>query len=100
MGFDYPQLDCIILGRVSSSLTLYYQIIGRLTRIHPNKKDGLVVDFSGMVQRFGKVDKFYYVQERGKWKLYGEGGVLLSGIPIHEIGKSTHETENKEKKVL
>jgi len=93
VGFDHPELDCIILGRVSSSLTLYYQIIGRLTRIHPNKKDGLVVDFSGMVQRFGKVEDFHYEQQKGVWKLFGANNVLLSGIPIHEIGRYTKETE-------
>jgi len=92
VGFDHPELDCIILGRVSSSLTLYYQIIGRATRIHPNKRDALIVDFSGMVQRFGKVEDFYYVYEGNTWKLYCNG-VLLSGVPIHKIGIYTHETE-------
>jgi len=99
VGFDHPELDCIILGRVSSSLTLYYQIIGRATRIHPNKRDALIVDFSGMVQRFGKVEDFYYVYEGNTWKLYCNG-VLLSGVPIHEIGKHTHVTEAKEKQVI
>jgi len=99
VGFDHPELDCIILGRVSSSLTLYYQIIGRATRIHPNKRDALIVDFSGMVQRFGKVEDFYYVYEGNTWKLYCNG-VLLSGVPIHKIGKHTHVTEAKEKQVI
>jgi len=99
VGFDYPELDCIILGRVSSSLTLYYQIIGRATRIHPNKKDALIVDFSGMVNRFGKVEDFYYVKEKETWKLYCNG-ILLSGVPIHEIGRHTHATEAQEKPVI
>lgn len=100
VGFDYPELDCIILGRVSSSLSWYYQVLGRGTRIHPDKKDCLIVDFSGMVSRFGKVEDFYYAQEKGTWKLYGANGVLLTGIPIHEIGKHTHQTEAQEKPVL
>ena len=100
VGFDYPELDCLILGRVTSSLSLYYQIIGRGTRIHPDKKDCLIVDFGGLVQRFGKVEDFYYTQEKGVWKLYGAGGILLSGIPVHEIGKHTHETESREKKII
>lgn len=100
VGFDYPELDCIILGRVTSSLSLYYQILGRGTRIHPDKKDCLIVDFGGLVKRFGKVENFYYAQEKGIWKLYGENGILLSGIPIHEIGSHTHETEAAEKKVI
>jgi len=100
VGFDYPELDCIILGRVSSSLSWFYQVIGRGTRIHPDKENCLIVDFSGMVQRFGRVEDFYYTQEKGVWKLYGAGGILLSGVPIHEIGKHTHETEMMEKKII
>jgi len=100
VGFDYPELDCIILGRVSSSLSWYYQVIGRITRIHPDKVDGLIVDFSGMVSRFGKVEDFYYAFEKNTWKLYGAGGILLTGIPIHEIGKHTHATEAQEKPVI
>ena len=95
VGFDHPALDCIICGRSTASLSWYYQALGRLTRIHPSKKDGLIIDFSGNVRRFGKIEHFYYVQERGVWKLYGEGGILLSGVPLHEIGRHTHETEEK-----
>jgi DNA repair protein RadD len=100
VGFDFPELDCVILGRVSASLSWFYQVLGRGTRIHPDKENCLIVDFSGMVSRFGKVEGFYYVQEGGKWKLYGENGVLLTGIPITEIGKHTHETELMEKPVI
>lgn len=100
VGFDYPELDCIILGRVSSSLSWYYQVLGRGTRIHPDKENCLIVDFSGMVSRFGKVEDFYYTYENGKWKLYSDGGVLLTGIPITEIGKHTHATELEEKPIV
>jgi len=100
-GFDHPELDCLIFGRVTSSLSLYYQMCGRGSRIHPDKKDCLIVDFGGLVQRFGKVEDFYYEQDRsGVWKLYGANNILLSGIPISEIGKHTHETEMREKKII
>ena len=32
-GFDYTGIDCIILGISTASIALYYQIIGRATRI-------------------------------------------------------------------
>ena len=94
VGFDHPELDAIICARSTASLAWFYQAIGRLTRIAPNKKDGLVVDFSGNVSRFGKLEKLYYKKE-SIWKLYGEGGKLLTGCPIHEIGRRTEDTEGR-----
>lgn len=89
-GFDYTGIDCIILGISTASIALYYQIVGRATRIDPNKEDALIVDLGGNVNRFGKVEDITF--EQGKlWRMFGTGGRLLSGIPIHEIGRFTRE---------
>jgi DNA repair protein RadD len=106
VGFDYPQLDCIITGRPTASLSWWYQFVGRVTRIHPDKKNGLVIDFVGSVPKFGKVEDLYFKYEAPLWKLYGEGKKLLTGIPLHEIGlhiegkKSPHELAADGAKVL
>ena len=86
VGFDHPQLDCIITGRPTASLSWWYQFVGRVTRIHPEKANGLVIDFVGSVPKFGKVEDLYFEYEVPLWKLYGEGTKLLTGIPLHEIG--------------
>jgi DNA repair protein RadD len=86
VGFDHPQLDCIITGRPTASLSWWYQFVGRVTRIHPDKVNGLVIDFVGSVPKFGKVEDLYFEYEAPLWKLYGEGTKLLTGIPLHEIG--------------
>jgi DNA repair protein RadD len=86
VGFDHPQLDCIITGRPTASLSWWYQFVGRVTRIHPDKENGLVIDFVGSVPKFGKVEDLYFAKEEPLWKLYGEGQKLLTGIPLHEIG--------------
>jgi DNA repair protein RadD len=90
VGFDHPELDCIITGRPTASLSWWYQFVGRVTRIHPNKKDGLVIDFVGSVPRFGKVEELYFKKDEDHfpfdWKLYGEGKKQLTGIPLDEIG--------------
>jgi len=86
VGFDYPSLDCIITGRPTASLSWWYQFVGRVTRIHPDKLDGLVIDFVGSVPKFGKVEDLWFDYEVPMWKLYGEGKKLLTGIPLHEIG--------------
>lgn len=89
-GFDYTGIDCIILGISTASIALYYQIIGRATRIDPNKTDALIIDHGGNVERFGRVEDITF--EQGKlWRMFGTGGRLLSGIPITDIGKITRE---------
>ena len=89
-GFDYTGTDCIVLGISTASIALYYQIIGRGTRIDPGKKDCLVCDLGGNYDRFGRVEDITF--EHGKmWRMFGTGGRLLSGIPISDIGKYTRE---------
>lgn len=89
-GFDYTGIDCIVFGISTASIALYYQIVGRGTRIDPGKQDCLIVDLGGNVERFGRVEDITF--EKGKiWRMFGSGGRLLSGIPIHDIGKYTKE---------
>ncbi len=89
-GFDYTGIDCILLGISTASIALYYQIIGRATRIDDSKQDALIWDFGGNVERFGRVEDITF--EKGKiWRMFGTGGLLLSGIPIDQIGKYTRE---------
>jgi DNA repair protein RadD len=86
VGFDHPLVDMIICGRPTASLAWWYQAAGRGTRIHSLKQDCLIVDFVGNSDKFGKIEDLYYKNERGYWKLYGTGGKLLTGVPIHDIG--------------
>lgn len=55
-GFDYPELETILIARATMSLSLYYQIVGRGIRIHPNKKESFIVDMCENFERFGKVE--------------------------------------------
>lgn len=94
VGFDYPELDTIILARPTASLAWYYQALGRGTRIHPNKDHCLIRDYSGNVERFGKLESLYF--EKGyTWEMYGEDGNKLTGIPLHEIGSEKHKKVKK-----
>ena len=106
VGFDHPELDCIITGRPTASMSWWYQFVGRVTRIHPNKPDGLVIDFVGSVPKFGRVEDLYYKFVDGEWRLYGEEKKLITGIPINEIGlhiegkPSPHEVAAQGAKIL
>src|SRR5882762_11162753 len=43
-GFDEPRVDCVIMARPTRSKLLYAQMVGRGTRLHPGKKDLMVID--------------------------------------------------------
>jgi DNA repair protein RadD len=46
-GFDAPHVDMIAILRPTQSVSLYQQIIGRGLRLSDNKKDCLVIDYTG-----------------------------------------------------
>ncbi|KKL67301.1 hypothetical protein LCGC14_2136360 [marine sediment metagenome] len=52
-GFDEPTVETIMLNRATRSLTLYFQMIGRGSRILPDKDKFTVVDLGNNVARFG-----------------------------------------------
>lgn len=90
-GFDYTGIDCIVLGISTASIALYYQILGRATRIDENKKNALILDMCGNTERFGKIEDIRF-EKIGKWEMFGSSGKLLSGIKIHEIGEEDINT--------
>ncbi|WP_411030797.1 DEAD/DEAH box helicase [Spongiimicrobium sp. 3-5] len=55
-GFDEPTVETIMLNRATRSLTLYFQMIGRGSRILANKKEFTVLDLGNNVARFGMWD--------------------------------------------
>ncbi len=52
-GFDEPTVETIMLNRATRSLTLYFQMIGRGSRILPDKDEFTVVDLGNNMARFG-----------------------------------------------
>ncbi len=52
-GFDEPSVETIILNRATRSLTLYFQMIGRGSRILDNKSHFNVIDMGNNIARFG-----------------------------------------------
>lgn len=55
-GFDEPTVESIILNRATRSLTLYFQMIGRGSRVLPNKSEFNVIDMGNNIARFGSWD--------------------------------------------
>jgi len=79
IGFDYPELDTIVMARPTMSLALYYQIVGRAIRPHPNKESGWIIDLCGNIDRFGKVEDLKLTEPKaGLWQVENKGKQLTN----------------------
>jgi superfamily II DNA or RNA helicase len=52
-GFDEPTIDTIIINRATKSLALYFQMIGRGSRVLDKKETFSVIDLGNNLSRFG-----------------------------------------------
>lgn len=77
-GFDYPELEAVLIARSTMSLALYYQIIGRVMRPHPDKQSGWVVDLGGNINFFGKIETMKVVNNKGLYSVMNEGRHLTN----------------------
>jgi DNA repair protein RadD len=66
IGFDYPELETVVLARPTVSLGLYYQQVGRLLRPHPAKTSAWVVDMVDQVKQFGPIEDLWL--QPGGWQ--------------------------------
>ena len=84
-GFDFPSLDCIILGRPTQSYALYYQMICRGVRPFESKPNCLVIDLVDNFSVFGAVDDMtvYDHPEHG-WGIY-LGRRIITNVPVNEM---------------
>lgn len=71
-GFDEPSVDCIVIARPTKSESLYIQMMGRGTRLHPGKSDCLIIDFTGINYNHKQVTF-----------------PTLFGLPLHALQKKT-----------
>jgi DNA repair protein RadD len=65
IGFDLPELDCVVFARPTKSLGLYLQMLGRGLRPADGKLDCLVLDHAGNVLRHG------FATDPRFWTLHG-----------------------------
>lgn len=70
-GFDFPELETVVLARPTMSLALYYQMIGRAMRPHESKKSAWVIDLCQTYKRFGKVESLELrAEKQNLWAVY------------------------------
>jgi len=94
-GFDMPSLDAVVHTRPTNSVGIWYQHVGRLVRIHPDKTDTDLIDFSGNFKRFGRVEDFTFEKDpKLGWGMFS-GDRLLTNVDL-----SSSKQVFKEKIVL
>lgn len=68
VGFDCPEVDCIVMLRPTASARIWIQFLGRGLRIHPSKKDTLVLDFAKNTVRLGCINDVVIPKKPGEKK--------------------------------
>lgn len=77
VGFDVPALDTIIHCSPTNSIARYYQNLGRGVRIFEDKEECLVLDLSGNVKKFGKIENLEFKNhEMLGWQLFSNDKML------------------------
>lgn len=79
-GFDFPELDAIILARPTKSLWLYYQMVGRGMRPHGSKEDCRVVDMAENKRQFGEIKDLTIWNEWNKKRVVSSWWRVLTNI--------------------
>lgn len=78
-GFDYPELEAVLMARSTMSLALYYQIVGRGMRPAPGKDSCWIVDLGGNIKFFGKIETMKIQQnEKGLYSIWNNGRQLTN----------------------
>jgi len=81
-GFDYPQLEAVLIARSTMSLSLYYQIVGRGMRIWPTKPNAWIVDLGGNINLFGKIETMQIqIDSEGRYAIWNNGR-QLTNVPL------------------
>lgn len=102
-GFDDPPTSCAILARGCGTPGLYLQMVGRILRPAPGKRDAVLLDLRGVVHVHGRPDEDRsYSLEGRAIRLDDDApaarfclvcGAPLAGVACEECGKAPNELE-------
>lgn len=86
-GFDYPALEAVLMARSTMSLSLYYQIVGRVMRIFTyadgTKKKGWFVDMGGNINFFGKIETMKIIENENGFSIWNNNR-QLTNVPFQK----------------
>lgn len=93
VGFDLPALDVVVFARPCLSLRIWCQTVARGIRLDPYDEDKVckIIDMSGMIKQFGRIEDVRIDKEEGGFRsiVRGTYGVIsekvLSEVNIAEL---------------
>lgn len=90
-GFDYPELEVVVVARPTRSLRLWYQMTGRVVRpdLSDPTKVKMVVDMCDNYQIFGGIADMQIVEKGGEnlWAVMSRGK-QLTNVYLDQITKN------------
>lgn len=92
-GWDCPSVDCIVVLRPTKIRSLYAQMCGRGTRLHPGKQDLLLLDFLWHTERHELCHPAHLICESEEVAKKMTENIEAAGCPvdIEEAEKSAAE---------
>jgi len=84
-GFDYPDIDLIVMLRPTMSKSLYMQMAGRGMRIKSHTDHCMVLDFAGVIRQHGTITDISVESEKHK-----EGGGIAPTKICESCGEICH----------
>ncbi len=106
-GWDCPSVDCIVVLRPTKTRSLYTQMVGRGTRIHPGKDHLLLLDFLWHTERHDLCHPAHLIAESDEVAKAMTSAIEEAGCPvdIEEVEEKAvvsvlHEREETLKKEL
>lgn len=102
-GWDCPSVDCIVVLRPTKVRSLYSQMVGRGTRLHPGKDHLLLLDFLWHTERHELCHPAHLISENDEVAKKMTENIEEAGIPIdieEAIEQATEDVVSQREEAL
>ncbi|MBY9077172.1 DEAD/DEAH box helicase [Paenibacillus sp. HN-1] len=93
-GWDCPSVDCIVVLRPTKVRSLYSQMVGRGTRLHPGKEDLLLLDFLWHTERHELCHPAHLIAENEEIAQAMTKQIEEAGMPLDLEAAEKQATED------
>ena len=92
-GWDCPSVDCVIVLRPTKVRSLYSQMVGRGTRLHPGKENLLLLDFLWHTERHELCHPAHLICESEEVAKKMTENIEAAGFPV-DIEEAQEQAES------
>ncbi len=92
-GWDCSSVDCVVVLRPTKVRSLYSQMVGRGTRLHPGKKDLLLLDFLWHTEKHELCHPAHLICENEEVAKKMTVNIESAGVPI-DISEAVEQAES------